>query len=95
MKRKTEIIFETEDLTSVKIRRRFAGSCRQCNAPSEMLPTDAAAALVGLSEREVFRLIEREKIHFVEAEWVFVCRESLMNRLEKPTRRRFFHRREG
>ena len=80
MKRTTEVIYETEELTTVKARRGFKGFCRQCNAFVEMLPTEAAALLTGLGERELFRLIETGEIHFVEAERVFVCRESSMNR---------------
>ena len=80
MKRLTEIIFETEELTTVKARRGFKGFCRECNAFVEMLPTEAAAILTGLGEREIFRLIETGEIHFVEAERVFVCRDSSMNR---------------
>jgi hypothetical protein len=80
MKRTTEIIVETEELIAVKARRGFKGFCGGCNAFVEMLPTDAAAVLTGLGEREIFRLIETGEIHFVEAERVFVCRDSLMNR---------------
>ena len=36
-----------------------------------------AATLCGLSEREIFRLIENGRIHFVEAERVLVCPNSL------------------
>jgi hypothetical protein len=83
MKRTTEITFETEELVAVKARRGFKGFCERCNAFVEMLPTDAAAMLTGLGEREIFRLIETGEIHFVEAERVFVCRDSSMNR-SKP-----------
>jgi hypothetical protein len=80
MKRMTEITFEAEELTTVKARRGFKGFCGGCNAFVEMLPTDAAAMLTGLGEREIFRLIETGELHFVEAERVFVCRDSSMNR---------------
>jgi len=80
MKLTTEVIYETEELTTVKVQRGFKGFCQQCNAFVEMLPTEAAAALTGLGEREIFRLIEIGEIHFVEAERVFVCRDSLVNR---------------
>jgi hypothetical protein len=80
MKRTTEITFETEELVAVKARRGFKGFCGQCNAFVEMVPTEAAAILTGLGEREIFRLIESGEIHFVEAERVFVCRDSSMNK---------------
>jgi hypothetical protein len=80
MKRTTEITFETEELVAVKARGGFKGFCGGCNAFVEMLPVEAAAILMGLGEREIFRLIETGEIHFVEAERVFVCRDSSMNR---------------
>jgi hypothetical protein len=85
MKRKTEITFETEELVAIKARRAFKGFCGRCNAFVEMVPTEAAAMLTGLGEREIFRLIETGEIHFVEAERVFVCRDSSMNRSQLPT----------
>ena len=78
MKRTTEITFETEELVSIKARRGFKGFCGQCNAVVEMVPTDAAALLSGLGERVIFRLIETGEIHFVEAERIFVCRDSMV-----------------
>ena len=83
MKRSTEITFETEELTTVKARRGFKGFCEGCNAFVEMLPTEAAAILTGMGEREIFRLIETGEIHFVEAERVFVCEDSLLNRSKR------------
>jgi len=35
-----------------------------------MVPTEAAPFLTGLGERKIFRLIETDEIHFVEAERV-------------------------
>src|SRR6185295_6684631 len=83
VKRTTEVVYETEESTTVRVRRGFKGFCGQCNAFVEMLPPEAAAVLTGLAEREIFRLIETGEIHFVEAERVFVCRDSSMNR-SKP-----------
>jgi len=80
MKRMTEITFETEELTMLKARRGFKGFCGGCNEFVEMLPVEAAAILTGLGEREIFRSIETGEIHFVEAERVFVCRNSAVNR---------------
>jgi hypothetical protein len=80
MKRTTEVTFETEELVSVKARGGFKGFCKGCNAFVEMLPIDAAALLTGLGEREIFRLIETDEVHFLEAERIFVCRDSVMNR---------------
>ena len=84
MKRRTEITFETEELVAVKARRGFKGFCGHCHAFVEMLPTDAAAMLTGLGEREIFRLIETGTVHFLEAERVFVCRDSVMGESKLP-----------
>lgn len=84
MKQKTEIVFEVEELITVKSRRSFVGLCKHCNALAEMLTTEAAAALSGLSEREIFRLIEQAELHFTEAERVYVCRNSLAGRFNPP-----------
>ena len=80
MKRTTEVIYETEELVSVKFRGGFTEFCERCNSVVAMFPPEAAAMLTGLAEREIFRLIEAGEIHFVEAERVFVCRDSLVNR---------------
>ena len=77
MKQKTEIVFEIEEFVTVRSRRSYAGLCRECNALAEMVTVETAAALTGISERELFRLIEAAAIHFTEAERVFVCRHSL------------------
>lgn len=77
MKRKVEIIFETEELILIKNRQFFTRFCRACDALVEMLTTETAAALSGLSEREIFRLIEKAEIHFIETERILVCPKSL------------------
>jgi hypothetical protein len=43
-----------------------------------------AAALSGIGERAIFRLIEAGAIHFVEAERAFVCRNSLARCPQPP-----------
>jgi hypothetical protein len=81
MKQKTEITFEVEETV---ILRQVAGTltafCPQCQAVVEMLAPPSAAAICGLSERELFRLIENGRLHFTEAERIFICRNSLTER---------------
>ena len=83
MKRKTEITFEVEETIilrhAAETRTAF---CAQCRASVEMLTPQTAAALRGLSEREIFRLIENGQLHFTEAERIFICRNSLTNGTE-------------
>lgn len=86
MKQKTEITFETEETISLRQEaKKFKMFCPPCQALVEMVTPPTAAALVGLSEREIFRLIENGRLHFVEAERVFVCREFLRNKSELST----------
>lgn len=78
MKQKTEITFEIEE--TIIVRReteKLILFCSQCQALVEMITPQRAAYLSGLSEREIFRLIESGAVHFTEAERVFVCRGSL------------------
>jgi hypothetical protein len=81
MKRKTEITFEVEETTVVRqpAAQIVTAFCPQCRAPVEMLAPEIAAALCQVSEREIFRLLENGRLHFVEAERIFVCRNSLMD----------------
>ena len=83
MKQKAEITFEVEESI---ILRQVAGGltalCPRCRAQSEMIAPQHAAALAGLSEREIFRLMEAGKIHFIETDRVYVCRDSLTNAAE-------------
>lgn len=53
--------------------------CPQCETRVKMLTPEIAAALLGLGKREIFRLIENGRLHFTEAERIFVCRNSFMN----------------
>lgn len=85
MKQKTEITFEVEE--TIVLRQggnKLKTFCPQCRELVELTTPQIAAALVGLSEREIFRLIENGRLHFVENERVFVCWNSLVNRSEPP-----------
>lgn len=77
MKRKMEITFETEELISIKRFHFLSAFCQKCNANVQMLTTETAAKISGLSEREIFRLIEKAEIHFIEAERILICPNSL------------------
>ena len=80
MKQKAEISFEVEETSVLRQDEKvLTAFCPQCQALVEMFTPQIAAALSGLSEREIFRLIENGRIHFVEAERVFVCLDTLRN----------------
>ena len=83
MKQKAEITFEVEETIILRqVAERLTAFCPLCQASVEMITPPIAAALTGLSEREIFRLIESGRLHFTEAERIFVCRNSLTNRTE-------------
>jgi len=57
-------------------------SCGQCAEP--MIPAHVTADLFGFSSRMIYRLIESEKIHFVETEAneIYVCPNCVKRVLE-------------
>jgi hypothetical protein len=81
MKQKTEITLEVEETIILRQgEKTLVDFCPQCQALVEMTTPQIAAALFNLSEREIFRLIENGRLHFTEAERVFICRNSLTER---------------
>lgn len=78
MKQKIEIIFETEETIIIRqTAKTWTAYCPECRAIVEMALPQTIADLSDFTEREIFRLIERKEIHFVETERIFVCRNSL------------------
>ncbi|HEY0459542.1 MAG TPA: hypothetical protein VGC97_10425 [Pyrinomonadaceae bacterium] len=85
MKQKMEIIFEIEETVIVRQTAiTWTAFCPACRALVEMALPQTIADLSGFTEREIFRLIEAGKVHFVEAERVFVCRNSLLRDSPPP-----------
>ena len=81
-KRNDHIVVEiNERLTVSNEAERFEAYCSECKKMSEMTTPKIAAVLTGISERDVFRLIERTEIHYLENVRVLVCVESLRQRL--------------
>lgn len=60
--------------------QRFEAYCSECRKMTEITTPKIAGILNGLSERDIFRLIEEKQIHFIENARVLVCTESLRNR---------------
>lgn len=80
MKRTTEITLEIEEKIVLRQGEMLiAAFCQECQALVNMASPQIAAVLDGSSEREIFRLIEASRVHFVETEKVFVCLNSLMS----------------
>ncbi len=80
MSKTTEIEIELSETIAYSQRsERFETFCTQCAAMVEMAATQAAAILTHRSEREIYRLIESGRVHFVEADRVLVCLKSFAN----------------
>ena len=81
---KTVITVETFQRTIVRSRREAKIAwCDRCAAEAVMLTPDAAAALLQITTREIFRLTEAGEIHYSETESgaLLVCRKSCAARL--------------
>ena len=74
------IVIEIDERIAVtNTEQQFEAYCSQCKKMTEMATPKTAGVLADSSEREVFRLIESKKIHFIESGRVLVCVESLRN----------------
>lgn len=74
MKQKAEITFEQEETVILRQSARpLLEFCPKCNEKVEFFPPQIIAALAGVSEREVFRLIESGDVHFIEQERIYGC----------------------
>jgi hypothetical protein len=78
MKQKAEITFETEETIVFRegscIRSIF---CPACGERVLMASPQAIAAISNLTEREIFRLLEYDRIHFSETDRVLICMKSV------------------
>lgn len=74
MSQKTEIKFEVEETVVLKQGGKILRDyCPQCGLIVDMVSPDVLALVVGASEREIFRLVERGAIYFIESDRVIVC----------------------
>jgi hypothetical protein len=78
MKKQTEIIVEiTESVALDAGAAEFEAFCPECRRLVRMTMPKAAARLKKISEREIFRLIEARRIHFIENGDIWVCMDSI------------------
>jgi len=79
VKEKTEIEIElSETIAYSRSNERFESFCIECDATVVVATTHAAAIICHLTEREIYRLVETDEIHFTETEHrVLVCMRSL------------------
>ena len=79
MKRRTEIIIETDRLLVVRKVRRAVAWCAPCSGFVSMVTTDEAAALARVTSRTIFRWVESGQVHYTEtaAGLLLICPNSL------------------
>ena len=78
MQQKTEIEIEvSETIIYNRSSERFETFCPECKSPVEMATPHVAAILSRFTEREIYRLVETGKVHFVETDRVLICLNSL------------------
>lgn len=86
MKRKIRqtVLIETEQISILfdRTKQDFM-FCQKCEIESVMLPPEKIVEVTDFKIREIYRLIESERVHFIENEKVFVCLESLLNKENK------------
>lgn len=78
MNQRAEIVFEKEE--TILLRQSAATRndfCPICQAATVMATPEALTLMFGVTEREIFRLIESGEIHFYEGPKIYVCLNSL------------------
>ena len=80
MQQSTEIEFEfSETIAYSRPDERFNSFCPECKQWVEMAAPHVAAILTHTTEREIYRLVETNQVHFVETDRVLVCLKSFAN----------------
>ena len=74
MEQKTELTFEIKETVVLKPGGHFVTEyCPRCERIVDMVSPDVLSVVTGASEREIFRLMEIGKIHFIELGRVVAC----------------------
>lgn len=80
MKQKTEIEIELQETVAYSRRsEKFEAFCPECKLMVEMATPPVAAVLTVSTEREIYRLVETSRVHFIETDRVLICLNSLQN----------------
>lgn len=74
MKQRAQITFEEQETLILRQSDCYLEDfCPKCQESSRLVTPEIAAALMSVSEREVFRLIEEGRIYFVDAKRIYAC----------------------
>lgn len=79
-RRRREILIETEQVAFYRDKSKEGYlKCDFCENESIMLPPALIAEVLEISSREIYRLIEADKIHFSENDknQMFICLQTL------------------
>ena len=78
MTQRPDITLEFEETVVLKQGGKLmAGVCPQCGETVDMLSPDVLSLVSGMSEREIFRLVENATIYFVESGRIVACLSCL------------------
>ena len=77
MNKPSEITFETEETIVVREDSTTVVYCAGCAKDVVMSTPRAAAVISGISERQIFRMLELDLLHFSEDGRVLICLESM------------------
>ncbi len=71
---------EVNEQSRPTIMKRDAVGCKYCGLQARLIDPQSAARSIGITTRLIYRLIEANKVHFVENKegQVLVCQNSLM-----------------
>ena len=82
MKKKTEINIEVDQIMVVRFRRGATAQmwCPACASTAVMVTPEGAAAIARVSVRVINRLVEAERVHFLETQdgLLLLCVTSLV-----------------
>lgn len=78
-KQKTEISLEIEEAVAIRTPKVVSDHCPWCLRQERMIAANEAAVMARLSARELYRLVEVGRLHFMEDRCglLYVCAHSL------------------
>ena len=82
MTQRVELTLEIEETVVLKQGGYFVTEyCPRCREMVDMVSPDVLSLISGVSEREIFRLVEAGAIHFLEAARIVACPSCYRHRL--------------
>jgi len=89
MKKRTEIHIEVDQVMVVRVKRGTTAQmwCPGCASLTVMVTPEQATAIARVSVRVINRLVEAERVHFLETQdgLLLLCVRSLVEESARPT----------